>query len=63
VAWQTKDGVDGQHMIALLYRDFFVLASAGKADQIYTIQACIALGEIRIEEADNGRGEHSNIHN
>jgi hypothetical protein len=56
IAWQTQDGVDGQHMISLLYRDYLALASAGKAAQIYTIQAIISLSEVKVEEADNGRG-------
>ncbi|TAQ86042.1 hypothetical protein B7494_g5624 [Chlorociboria aeruginascens] len=55
-SWQTAEGVVGQYMICLLYRDFLVLALAGKADQIYTIQASIGLSELRIEEVDNGRG-------
>lgn len=48
--------MDGQYLICLLYRDYLLLASASKTDQIYTIQACIALNEIGIEEVDNGRG-------
>ncbi|KAH9909409.1 hypothetical protein F4778DRAFT_229966 [Xylariomycetidae sp. FL2044] len=56
VCWQTREGVNGQYMISLLYRDCLCLATAGKADQIYTIQACISLDCIRIEEVDNGRG-------
>jgi hypothetical protein len=44
-------------MIALLYRDWLCLASASRADPIYTIQACIGLARIRLEEVDNGRGE------
>ena len=43
-------------MISLLYRDCLVLASAGKASQIYTVQAIIGLSEVRVEEVDNGRG-------
>lgn len=43
-------------MISLLYRDCLVFASAGKADQVYTIHAIIWLSEVRVEEADNGRG-------
>lgn len=43
-------------MISLLYRDCLVLASAGKAAQIYTVQAIIGLSEVRVEEVDNGRG-------
>jgi hypothetical protein len=43
-------------MVALLYRDWLCLATAGRIDQIYTIQACIALNNIRVEEVDNGRG-------
>ncbi|KAI8632332.1 Dbl homology domain-containing protein [Xylariaceae sp. FL1651] len=56
VCWQTRDGVTGQYMVSLLYRDCLCLATAGKADQIYTIQACISLDSIKVEEADNGRG-------
>jgi len=43
-------------MISLLYRDCLVLAIAGKAAQIYTVQAIISLNEVRVEEVDNGRG-------
>lgn len=43
-------------MVALLYREWFCLAIAGKADQVYTVQACIALANIKLEEVDNGRG-------
>ncbi|RDL36778.1 Uncharacterized protein BP5553_06130 [Venustampulla echinocandica] len=56
VSWQTKDGADGQYLISLLYRDFLLLASVAKADQLYTVQACIALSELKVEEIDNGRG-------
>ncbi|KAI0409468.1 hypothetical protein F4802DRAFT_544108 [Xylaria palmicola] len=56
VCWQTRDGVTGQYMASLLYRDCLCLATAGKFDQIYAIQACISLDSIKIEEADNGRG-------
>ncbi|KAK1752402.1 hypothetical protein QBC47DRAFT_56962 [Echria macrotheca] len=54
--WQTSDGVAGQYMVALLYREWLCLAVASRTDQIYTIQACIALSNIKLEEADNGRG-------
>lgn len=43
-------------MVALLYREWLCLATASKCDQIYTIQACIALSNIKLEEVDNGRG-------
>ncbi|KAK3310094.1 uncharacterized protein B0T15DRAFT_481585 [Chaetomium strumarium] len=56
VCWQTKEGVKGQYMIALLYREWICLATTGKNDQIYTIQAYIALADIKVEEVDNGRG-------
>ncbi|KAK5987607.1 hypothetical protein PT974_11739 [Cladobotryum mycophilum] len=56
VCWQTKDSVDGQYMVCLLYRDVLCLASAGKVDPIYTILACININEVRIEDTDNGRG-------
>ncbi|KAF9879079.1 rho guanyl nucleotide exchange factor [Colletotrichum karsti] len=54
--WQTKEGAKGQYMICLLYHNVLCLASASKVDQIYTIQACINLNGIKIEETDNGRG-------
>ncbi|KAI1839947.1 hypothetical protein JX266_013849 [Neoarthrinium moseri] len=56
VCWQTRDGADGQYMICLLYKEYLCLATASKVDQIYTVQACIGLNTIKIEEADNGRG-------
>ncbi|KAL2165184.1 hypothetical protein VTH06DRAFT_480 [Thermothelomyces fergusii] len=56
VCWQTRDGVSGQYMVAVLFRDWLCLATAGMSDQIYTIRVCAALGNIRVEEVDNGRG-------
>ncbi|KAK4230517.1 hypothetical protein QBC38DRAFT_507374 [Podospora fimiseda] len=56
VCWQTKEGVNGQYMVALLYREWFCLATASRVDQVYAIQACIALSNIKVEEVDNGRG-------
>ncbi|KAM0329891.1 hypothetical protein ACHAQA_004056 [Verticillium albo-atrum] len=56
VCWQTRDGVCGRYMVCLLYNDVLCLASASKVDQIYTIEACINLHGIKIEEPDNGRG-------
>ncbi|KAM4059431.1 rhoGEF domain-containing protein [Hirsutella rhossiliensis] len=56
VCWQSPSGVDGQYLICLLYRDVLCLASAGKADQIYIIHACINLNGASIEDIDNGRG-------
>jgi len=56
-AWQTKNSVDGQYMVCLLYRDYLVLASvANPVEQCYKVQACIPLNELRVEEVDNGRG-------
>ncbi|KAI8960904.1 Dbl homology domain-containing protein, partial [Daldinia sp. FL1419] len=56
VCWQTKDGADGAYMVTLLYKDCLCLATASRVDQIYTIQACISLNDIKVEEVDNGRG-------
>ncbi|PHH87009.1 hypothetical protein CDD83_9425 [Cordyceps sp. RAO-2017] len=56
VCWQSPGGVDGQYLICLLYRDILCLASAGKADPIYIIRACINLNGASIEDIDNGRG-------
>lgn len=57
VCWQTREGVDGQYMVCLLYKDSLCLATASRTEQLYTIQACISLSTIKIEEADNGRGK------
>ncbi|KAK3393022.1 hypothetical protein B0H63DRAFT_554469 [Podospora didyma] len=56
VCWQTKEGINGQYMVALLYREWLCLATASRIDQIYTIQACVALNNVKLEEVDNGRG-------
>ncbi|KAL2757104.1 hypothetical protein ACRALDRAFT_1041527, partial [Sodiomyces alcalophilus JCM 7366] len=56
VCWQTNEGVRGQYMVCILYRDVLCLASAGKFEQIYTLEACINLNSIKVEETDNGRG-------
>ncbi len=57
--WKTTDGVKGSYMVCLLYREWLCLASAAKSDQLYTIQACIALQNIHVEEVDNGRGRQA----
>ncbi|KJZ77889.1 hypothetical protein HIM_02526 [Hirsutella minnesotensis 3608] len=56
ICWQSPTGVDGRYFICLLYRDVLCLASAGKADQIYIIHACINLQGTSVVDADNGRG-------
>lgn len=43
-------------MICLLYRNYLVLATSDESGSVYNIQAIIGLHEIRIEDADNGRG-------
>jgi hypothetical protein len=48
-------------MICLLYRDFLLLASALRIDQIYTVKACIGLSELKIEDIDNGRGNEPTV--
>lgn len=57
VSWQTKDSVEGQYLICLLYRDFLIMAFPLRNEQSYIVQACIGLSETHIEEVDNGRGE------
>ena len=59
VAWQTNTGVDGQYMITLLYRDCLVVASAERSENVYSIGAIIFFNDIRVEEADNGKGVYS----
>lgn len=54
--WQSKDGIQGQYFVTLLYKNWLCLASASRVDQIYTLQACIPLGQVKVEAVDNGRG-------
>ncbi|KAG4029951.1 hypothetical protein MFRU_014g02420 [Monilinia fructicola] len=60
--WQTNDtvtgrNITGQYLIALLYEKFFVLAQiSGKQDEAYSIQACIPISELNVEDVDNGKG-------
>lgn len=56
VCWASKNGIDGQYMVCLLYKDVLCIASAGKADQIYTIQAVINMASVKVEEVDDGWG-------
>ncbi|RKF63882.1 putative dbl homology [Erysiphe neolycopersici] len=56
VSWQTKNSIEGKYLICLLYRDYLLLASSPRFDQVYVVQACIGLFGIGIEEVDNGRG-------
>lgn len=57
ICWQSKEGVQGQYMVTLLYKDWLCLASASRVDQIYTLQACVPLSQIKVEAVDNGRGK------
>ncbi len=45
------------YMICLLYRDVFCIATAGKADAVYDIKACINVHKAKLEETDDGRGK------
>jgi hypothetical protein len=56
VCWQTRDKVEGQYMVAMLYRDVLCFASVGRFDQIYTIQICMSRADLKVAEADGGRG-------
>ncbi len=44
-------------MISLLYRDCLVLATVGKNEIVYNVRAMISFADMRIENADNGRGK------
>lgn len=46
-------------MITLLYRDCLVIATVEKLESVYKVGAIIFFNDIRIEEADNGKGVYS----
>jgi hypothetical protein len=56
VIWSAADGVRGQYVISLLYKDMLCLAWAGKVDQIYTIMLCVNLNDARVDTANNDHG-------
>ncbi|KAH8815214.1 hypothetical protein F5884DRAFT_871406 [Xylogone sp. PMI_703] len=58
ISWQTNSGFDGQHFICILYREYLVLASASKAVQVYTVQACIPLRTLKVEDCSNDTGKY-----
>lgn len=43
-------------MVCLLFRSCLLLATLGAGGATYEISAGIGLGDLRIEETDNGRG-------
>lgn len=51
-------------MICLLYQDVLCLATAGKVEQRYAVEACINMTNVKVEETDNGRGRdlHACLH-
>lgn len=57
VTWRTRDGVEGEYMVALLYRDCLVLASVARAETVYHVRAMISFCDMRVENTDNGRGK------
>ncbi|RAL62523.1 hypothetical protein DID88_005088 [Monilinia fructigena] len=65
--WQTNDtvtgrNITGQYLIALLYEKFFVLAQiSGKQDEAFSIQACIPISELNVEDVDNGKVQQEMI--
>lgn len=56
VAYETKDGVKGQHMVCVLYRSSLLLASANHSSTTFAVVAIVPLLNGEIDEPDNGRG-------
>lgn len=61
VTWRTRDGVEGEYMVALLYRDCLVFASVARNDTVYHVRAMISFCDMRVENADNGRGKDASL--
>ena len=56
VAYQSGSGMRGEFMLAVLFKSYFLLALPNPGTSKYSIMAIISLGDVRIENTDNGRG-------
>lgn len=56
VTYETKNGVEGDYMVCLLFKSCLVLATLGAGGATYDITAGIGLSDLKIEETDNGKG-------
>ncbi|KAH0542149.1 hypothetical protein FGG08_003449 [Glutinoglossum americanum] len=56
VTWQSSGGINGEYMACMLFRSRLLLATVKKAEPTYTVAVAINLADLKLEEADNGRG-------
>lgn len=56
VAYQTKAGIEGEYMICVLFKSCLLLATSSAGGTTYEIAIGIGLGDLRVEETDNGKG-------
>ena len=57
IAYQSGCGMRGDFMLAVLFKSYFLLATPDPGTPKYSITAIISLGDVRIENTDNGRGK------
>ena len=50
----------GDFMLTVLFKSYLLLATTNPGTSKYTTIAIISLGDARIENTDNGRGDISN---
>ncbi|KAI9682192.1 MAG: hypothetical protein M1817_000246 [Caeruleum heppii] len=56
VAWQTPEGVQGAYMLCALFRSYLVLATPVGENKKFTVEACVNLASVKLEQVDNGKG-------
>ncbi|KAL8831633.1 MAG: hypothetical protein Q9191_000747 [Dirinaria sp. TL-2023a] len=57
LAYQTPNGLRGDFMLCVLFRSYLLIARPCLESPNYNTEALIFLGNVRIEEPCNGRGE------
>lgn len=50
----------GAFMLTVLFKSYLLLATSNPGTSKYTTMAIISLGDVQIENTDNGRGDKSN---
>ncbi|KAL8787962.1 MAG: hypothetical protein Q9195_007550 [Heterodermia aff. obscurata] len=55
-AYQSMSGMRGDFMLVVLFKSYLLLATPNLGTPKYGIVAIISLGDVRVENPDNGRG-------
>lgn len=57
VTYHSRQRIEGQYMLCVLFKTHFLLAIANRSHTLYHVVAVLSLANIVIEKPDNGRGD------